>query len=455
MKIQTKIALLFTLVCTLIIVTLSSAIYYFANEKAFQDFYTRLELRATIAAKANLDTNNVSTAAYEQVRNEHLQRLPEEREYIVRTDSLQSQIKTGLHAKVPQSFFNDIIVNKNASYRKGYRFFKGIYYKNSKGSYAIIISAEHAYAKNFLQNLKTILITANLISTVVIFTIGVLFSKQIMAPIGSIAREVKHINATSLHKRLNVEEGSDEIAELANTFNNMLSRLETSFETQNNFVSSASHELNTPLTVIIGEAEFALSKTRTSEQYQQGLQVILSQAEKLKNLTKSLLELAQSGFSGNLSFEAVKVNELLQNIQKVAFSIYPDCSLIIDYSLQPDNIDRLSVKGNLHLLELCLSNIVLNACKYSTGDHVTLALASSDKYVIFIIKDKGIGIPKQDIPHIFDPFFRASNVKSSKGYGIGLPLAQNIIRLHNGFIDISSKEAEGTEAVVKIPKEPA
>lgn len=454
MKIQTKIALLFTVVCTLIIVALSIAIYYFANEKAFQDFYTRLELRATIAAKANLDTNNVSTAAFEQVRNEHLQRLPEEREYIVRIDSLQSQIKTGLHAKVPQVFFNDIIANKKASYRKGYRFFKGIYYQSSKGNYAIIISAEHAYARNFLLNLKTILITASLISTVIIFTIGVLFSKQIMAPIRSITREVKYINTTSLHRRLILKEGKDEIAELSNTFNNMLSRLEASFETQNNFVSNASHELNTPLTVIIGEAEFALSKTRTCQQYQQGLQVILLQAEKLKSLTKSLLELAQSGFSGNLSFEAVNVNELLQNIQKVAFSIYPDCSLIIDYSLQPDNVDELSVKGNFHLLELCISNIILNACKYSTGDKVTVALASSDKYVIFIIKDTGIGIPKQDIPHIFDPFFRASNVRSSKGYGIGLPLAQNIIKLHNGFIDISSKEAEGTEAVVKIPKEP-
>jgi hypothetical protein len=105
MKIQIKIALLFTLVCTLIIIAVSSAVYYFANEKAFQDFYTRLELRATIAAKANLDTNNVSTSAYEQVRNEHLQRLPDEREYILRIDSLQNEVKTGLNAEVPRSFF--------------------------------------------------------------------------------------------------------------------------------------------------------------------------------------------------------------------------------------------------------------------------------------------------------------------------------------------------------------
>jgi signal transduction histidine kinase len=121
--------------------------------------------------------------------------------------------------------------------------------------------------------------------------------------------------------------------------------------------------------------------------------------------------------------------------------------------LQPADIERLTINGDFHLLELCLSNIVLNACKYSTGGHVTLALATSNRDVIFIIKDTGIGIPKHDMPHIFDPFFRASNVKSSKGYGIGLPLAQNIIKLHKGIIDISSEVTEGTEVVVKIPKE--
>ncbi len=452
MKIQIKIALLFTLLFSLIIIVLSFAIYYFANEKAFEDFYIRLELRATIAAKAHLDTGHINSSAYEQLRNQHLQLLPEEQEYIVKIDSLSDFARTGLGEGVPIRFFNDILSKKKANYRTGYHFFKGIYYDTEKGDYAIIISAVHSYAANFLSSLKTILIVANFISMIVIFTIGVFFSKNILAPIRRMTQEVNNISATSLHRRLAIRNGNDEITELGNTFNNMLSRIETSFETQNNFVSNASHELNTPLTAIIGEAEFALSKTRTQEQYQQGLHVILTQAEKLKNITRSLLELAQSGFTGNLSFETINVHELLRSTQNVAVSIYPDCKLVTDYSLQPEHISKLTIQGNFHLLELCLSNIVLNACKYSTGEQVTLALATSDKHIIFIIKDKGIGIPKHDMPYIFDPFFRASNVKSSKGYGIGLPLAQNIIKLHKGTIHIDSVETKGTEVVVKIPK---
>jgi signal transduction histidine kinase len=455
MKIQIKIALLFTLLFTLIIVILSLAVYYFANEKAFEDFYVRLELRANIAAKVHLDTGHSSSSAYEQVRNQHLQLLPEEEEYIIKIDSLPAVARTGLGAGVPTRFFNDIVTKKHATYRTGYQFFKGIFYSTGKGDYAIIISAVHSYAANFLSSLQTILIVANFVSMIVIFTIGMFFSKNVLAPIRRMTQEVNNISATSLHRRLAIKDGNDEITELGNTFNNMLSRLETSFETQNNFVSNASHELNTPLTAIIGEAEFALSKPRTQEHYQRGLQVILTQAEKLKNITRSLLELAQSGFTGNLSFETINVYELLRSIQKVAISIYPDCKLVTDYSLQPEHSNKFTIQGNFHLLELCLSNIVLNACKYSTGDQVTLALATSDKHAIFIIKDKGIGIPEHDMPYIFDPFFRASNVRSSKGYGIGLPLAQNIIKLHKGIIHINSVETKGTEVVVKIPKVPS
>src|SRR5690349_19284022 len=113
MKIQTKIALLFTAICSIIIVALSITVYHFATRKAFQDFYTKLQLRATIAAKANLDESTENSTAYEKVRNEHLQRLPEEKEYIVKIDTFQNFAKDRLNGQVPEQFFNDILVNRN------------------------------------------------------------------------------------------------------------------------------------------------------------------------------------------------------------------------------------------------------------------------------------------------------------------------------------------------------
>lgn len=453
MKIQIKIALLFTLLCTFVIVLLSCAIWYFSNANAFQDFFTRLELRANIAARANkiVETDDNNATAFEQIRNQHIQILPEEKEYIIKVDTLDKFIHANAARALPIDFFNNMRVNKKAAFRKDFTFYDGVYFSTKNGDYIVIVSAQNVYAKQFLSNLRTILIIGSLICMVIVFTIGLFFSRQILLPIRNITREVKKIKATNLHKRLTLKPGRDEISDLAQTFNNMISRLEMAFESQHNFVSNASHELNTPLTALIGEADFAIAKQLSEADYKLAMQSVLRQAEKIRDITKGLLELARSGFMENFSMEKVRMDEIIYDVQKIARQVYPNSPVTIDYSLFPEDTDKLSILGNSNLIELAVSNIVLNACKYSHNKVVTLALAVSDKDVIVIVKDHGIGIPSKDIAHIFDPFFRASNTKGTQGYGIGLPLTDNIIRIHKGSININSRENEGTEVVVKIP----
>jgi signal transduction histidine kinase len=451
MKIQLKITLLFTLICLSVIVLLSIAVYYFANERAFQDFYTRLELRAVIASKVNFDANEQNQETYENLRNQHLQRLPNEEEFIIRVDTLNRIKNSNLYRIAGADFFQEVQTVGKASLRHHFQFLEGISHQTNQGKYLIIVSAINSYAQHFLESLRNILIIACIVSAIVIFSIGILFSRQVLAPIRNIATRVNTISITSLHERLEVREGRDEISILAVTFNDMLSRLETAFETQNNFVSNASHELNTPLTAIIGEADFALVRPRDAEAYRLSLQVVMSEAEKLQGIIKGLLELAQSSFSGNLVYEDVNVEELLHDSLQIARNVYPGREITVDRSLQPEGWAGLSIRGNSQLFELAISNVLLNACKYSGDNPVTMAVAVSSKHVVFIISDNGIGIPTSEIQHIYNPFFRASNVKKTLGYGIGLPLARNVIRLYKGSIDISSTENVGTEVVIKLP----
>jgi signal transduction histidine kinase len=451
MKIQLKITLLFTLLCLLVIVLLSTAVYYFANEKAFQDFYVRLELRAVIASKINFDINSQSQEVIESLRRQHVQLLPEEEEFIIRTDTIDRIKNTVLYKTAGEQFFSDALKNGKAVARHRFQFFAGIIHHARPGEYLIIVSAVHSYAQNFLLSLQKILVIACIISTIVLFSIGLLFSRQVLSPIRNIAKRVTNISVTSLHERLEVGSGKDEISFLAATFNDMLSRLETAFETQNNFVSNASHELNTPLTAIIGEADLSLARERDPEHYRESLRVIMSEAEKLKAITSGLLELAQSSFHGNLVYERVNVDELVHNSMQVARNVYPRCPIRLDQSLRPELNPDLSIRGNAQLFELAISNVLLNACKYSGDKTVTFAVAASKAHVVFIITDQGIGIPSTEIKHIFDPFFRASNVKNTKGYGIGLPLARNIVHLYKGSIEIHSRENAGTEVIIKFP----
>jgi len=450
MKIQLKITLLFTGLCLAVILLLSTAVYYFANEKAFQDFYTRLELRAVVESRVNFEVSGQSQQAYENLRRQHLQRLPEEEEFIIRMDTLDRIRNTPLYEALGDSFIDNVRKYGKASTRRRFQFYTGIIHQAPQGQYLIIVTAVHSYAQNFLSNLQKILLIVCISSAIVLFSIGLLFARQVLSPIRNIAKRVTTISVTSLHERLEVQ-GKDEISVLAATFNDMLSRLETAFETQNNFVGNASHELNTPLTAIIGEADLALARPRSPEEYRDSIQVIMGEAEKLQSITRGLLELAQSGFSGTLVYEAVNVDELVYNSLLVARNVYPLCEIRLDKSLQPDSGRKLNLQGNAQLFELAISNILLNACKYSEARPVTFAVATSRTHVIFIISDQGIGIPDSEIKHIFDPFFRASNTRQTRGYGIGLPLALNIVRLYKGSIDISSKENKGTEVIIKFP----
>lgn len=246
MKIQLKITLLFTLLCLSVVLLLSLAVYYFANEKAFQDFYTRLELRAVIASKISFDVNQGSQDAYERLRQQHVQQLPEEEEFIIRTDTLDRIKNTPLYKTAGTAFFDEAQKNGKAIARHNFQFFAAITHSTGQQQYLIIVTAVHSYAQNFLANLSTILIISSILSIVVLFSIGLLFSRQVLSPIRNMAGRVNTISITSLHERLEVGKGKDELTLLAATFNDMLSRLETAFETQNNFVSNASHELNTP-----------------------------------------------------------------------------------------------------------------------------------------------------------------------------------------------------------------
>ena len=131
--------------------------------------------------------------------------------------------------------------------------------------------------------------------------------------------------------------------------------------------------------------------------------------------------------------------------------LIPKNNIKIDFELLPENPKKLKVMGNKDLLMLAITNIMTNACKYSSNKPVIVSLASTNNEIVLIIKDQGIGIPESELPFIFDPFFRASNTAAYDGYGIGLPLSQNIIKIHKGELMINSVLHKGVTVQVKLP----
>ena len=446
MKITQKITLLFAILSAIIISLLSGFVWYFSNEFAFEDFYKRLEARVKIAAQIKL-TEDVNNTAYAKMRNQYLERLPSENEYIMRAGEVKALDRT-----LPASFYDRIKTGAMARYRIENHFYAGKFFKNNNNGYIVIVSANDPFGFRELKDLQRILIIGFFLSVILSFIVGWKFSNYMLVPLRNIIKSVKRIKAENLHLRLDVKAGNDEMSQLAQTFNNMLNRLETAFETQNNFISNASHELRTPLTIISGEVELAVKNIADEQKQGKALAKIKDEAERLEHILTSLLGLAQSGFNGkNQPWEEVRMDELLWEIKDSVNQVHPNSKIEIDFSKLPDDESLLTLRANKNLMKLALNNIVSNACKYSNEKLVSVSIESNANTLSIAITDRGIGIPQTDIQHIFEPFYRASNTNDFKGYGVGLPLSLNIIRLHRGSIAIKSQEGVGTEIKVLLP----
>lgn len=430
----------------------SGSVYYFAIRYAFDDFYKRLEIRAVVAAKALLEEDESDASVFEDVRRQHLEKLPNEDEHFILVTARTNFRKESEQLGLPVSFFEEAVREKTATYRNKSTFYSAIFYADNQGDYIVIVSASNNYSSQHLSDLRKIFAFVAVLSILLVLGVSGIFSRYVFTPVKNITHRVKDISTYNLHLRLKRLSGDDEISELTDTFNNMLDRLETSFETQNNFISNASHELRTPLTAIMGETDLALSKPRSNEEYIQSLKTVAEEAERLDNITKSLLFLAQTGFDGiKQKFTEIRVDELLWQVKGTIDRINPQNAVNMDFSMLPENEEKIKINGIEHLLNLALTNIVSNACKYSDNKPVKVAVASTDDKIVIIVKDQGIGIPTKELPHIYDPFFRASNTHRYEGYGIGLPLARNIIRMHRGDLTVNSVENEGTIIQITFP----
>lgn len=452
MKTYSKTVLTIVLIFVFYTLIFTGYIYYSFSNFAFEDFYKRLELRAGTIATMQLGEPEESLKVKETYEN-FLENLPKQKYYILPVEN--NQIVGEIPQEVPSKVVRNTLKSKAFNYNNADLFYSGLIYEDAKkNKYVVVVSAENYFYTHHIIYLRNLLITSLVFSLLLIFVISHFVLRTLIRPVKSIIKDVNKIGSENLHLRLQVGDAKhkDPISELKYTFNDMLNRIETSFETQKNFISNASHELNTPLTSIIGEADLILSKERSIPEYEKALTNILLEAEKLEEKTKALLFLARTGYTENTKrFDKVRVDELLMEVQQNLSRVNKNLKIKMDFSLLPESPEKLKIKGNEQLLHLAISNIISNASKYSDNNEVYLALGATEQSVVIIIKDKGIGIPESEMPYIFDPYFRASNTFNYEGYGIGLPLSRNIIKMHNGELLIKSVEKSGTTVQIILP----
>jgi signal transduction histidine kinase len=447
-----KISVLLISSISILLFFLGLSVYYYLSNYSYADFYKRLEARVSVAEKYQFESNQKDAQVLKNIRYEHLELLSDEKEYILYCPNIKAIEQLADSNSLPINFLKLVYTRQFSNFQKDDIFYHGKIRKTTNGFYFIIVSAKNYYNSHHLILLKKVLFTGGFIAIIIIIYFTYLFSLIFFNPINKIITKVNSISTDNIHLRLEDNQNSIEINRLATTFNNLLNRIEIAIETNKNFISNASHEFGTPLTAIIGEADVALLKDRTPVEYKGTIQKILIQSERLNKISQSLLFLAQIGYKENrLNYSILRTDELIMHAKEIMNQLIPKNQIKIDFDLLPENPKKLKVLGNKELLTLAMTNILTNACKYSSNKPVIVSLASTNNEIVIIFKDQGIGIPESELPFIFDPFYRASNTAAYDGYGIGLSLTQNIINIHKGELNISSVLNKGVTIQVKIP----
>ena len=292
-----------------------------------------------------------------------------------------------------------------------------------------------------------------LLATSVLFpVVGYRIARHGIRPVEEIAATARRITSTNLRERIAPEGYPSELALLAGTFNEMLERLEESFERISRFTADIAHDLRTPVNNIRGEAEVALARARTVDEYRDVLESSLEEAVRLSELIGDLLFLARAESPlTELHRENVNIGELLITVRDYYEASAADAgiSLVVN-----DGAEPLSAELDRSLMLRAVSNLVSNAIAHTPpGGTVTLAATNEDAAIRIEVSDTGDGIPAEALPRVFDRFFRVdpSRSKTSGGTGLGLAIVQSILTLHGGSAEIASQLGHGTRVTLRMP----
>jgi signal transduction histidine kinase len=444
-NIKTKLALQFMAIVSVILFIFAFIIYFFTYKTHEDKFRLNLLNRAKYTAivinkshiidKVLLDKifSTTYTAQYQEILicDSNLKIL-----YAFNRDQITREL-------IEYEFANDEDGYFSTSFKDG---FSTKFHFNNQVAMLILMAHDNnrtGYLKELTRFLFWGILTTMLITTIMAY----LFSKQALRPISKIIKEVTLINANNLNIRLDEGDGKDELEQLSSTFNTMLDGLEHSFINQAEFVANASHELKTPLSIMIAESDYLLSKPQNNDDYKKHILKNIEYVKQFNEHLNNLLELARINQLTGIEKRRVRLDDIVYDAIKLVKDKYPDRRIVTKIEL-PEDDSGLFIDANHSLMVLAIKNLLENACKFSS-DEINVNLETKSNLCL-TISDKGIGIPAAELSQINKPYRRAGNARYISGFGIGLSLVNRIIDAHNFSIQINSILNNSTNFTIRF-----
>jgi len=336
------------------------------------------------------------------------------------------------------------------SRERGHR--REVFASGPAGTLVLVGRGTHERSHRLREFLGAVLGTGGVVLLVALVG-GWLVAGRALQPIERISAAAQRISSRDLSARIPIDRTEDELGRLAKVMNDMFSRLQEAFERQTRFTADASHELRTPLSIVMSHLELALRKERSTAEYRESIETALRGAERMRAVVEGLLTLARAD-AGTLSMARERI-DLRAAIEETVAMLSPMASerkVALQASLQP-----ATIVGDRDRLRDVVTNLVTNAIRYNReGGRVDVGLRVEGGQAVLSVADTGVGIPAQDLPHLFERFYRVDKVRSRElgGSGLGLSIAKWAIEAHGGTIEVFSREGEGATFTVRLPAAP-
>lgn len=455
MKIRQKLTLQFFLMASVILLLFSLAVYVASATYRRDDFYQRLESRAISTARLLIEVDEIDTDLLTKIEEDNPVSLPDEKIIIF---NYKNEILYSTDTRNVIIYDDDLLTRIRTSgvvrTTSGRYELLGILFPEEFNRFVVLSAARDIYGFDKMKNLRMILLLLTSLFLLLFYPAGWLFAARSLSPISKVVERVEEISITSLDLRVDEGNGKDELAHLAHTFNRMLERLETAFEVQKDFISNASHELRTPLTAVTGQLEVLLMKERPGQEYREATEAVLEDIKKLNRLLDRLLLMAHASSEGATEgFGDVRIDETLWEAREEIIKHNREYSVNIALDETISDIENLTIRGDEHLLQSAIINIMENGCKYSPDRSVRVYLTHDGHNIMVRFSDNGPGIAEDEMERIFESFYRSKSTSYVRGHGIGLSLAKKIIDIHRGEVSVTSKPGEGTTITLTLPAE--
>ncbi|GGF97184.1 sensor histidine kinase [Paenibacillus abyssi] len=479
MSIRLRLTLWYSGLLAVTLLAFGVAIYLFVNINTYSEVKSRLQEESQrIQVFANLDYFDFIDLRKFRSDEIYIQLVNYNNEKITQSDNLFNaslkfpypQLKTN-----PEAGFHHVSVEE-------YPFLiyqQPVLDRSTGETVALLqVGAYTSKENRLMEILRTILVFASLIAVFIAFTIGLFIARKALKPIENVIRATNQIeNGSNLSVRIPREGPNDEMGRLTDTLNGMLSRLETTYNelddayrAQRRFVSDASHELRTPLTTIRGNIDLlekmwqpkleitgetpdaphevrldAVKATMSLE----AMRDISDEAKRMSRLVSDMLSLARADAGYEMEKSVIPLLPLVEEVARRAQLLPRTVDLrVADLS----SLEGVEVKGNSDYLRQLLFIFIENAFKYTPKGYVELQAIRVSEQAGLIIKDTGIGMNEEEIPHIFERFYRADESRGkTSGTGLGLSIAKWIIDEHGGSIEVKTREGEGSTFVIWLP----